>query len=70
MDLNISINEITFKTYETESELDQIVKLVESELSEPYSIFTYRYFLTKWPKLCILVIYFSFQYLRLITKIK
>ncbi|GIL57303.1 hypothetical protein Vafri_12549 [Volvox africanus] len=26
--------------------------LVDKELSEPYSIFTYRYFLHQWPHLC------------------
>eukprot|EP00803_Ostreobium_quekettii_P006129 evm.model.scf_4831.1 EVM.evm.TU.scf_4831.1 scf_4831:1441-3317(-) len=29
--------------------------LVDNELSEPYSIFTYRYFLRNWPSLCYLV---------------
>lgn len=28
--------------------------LVDRDLSEPYSIFTYRYFLCGWPDLCIL----------------
>lgn len=27
----------------------------DGDLSEPYSIFTYRYFLTQWPQLCFLV---------------
>ena len=26
--------------------------LIDRELSEPYSIFTYRYFLNQWPHLC------------------
>lgn len=26
--------------------------LIDAELSEPYSIFTYRYFLNQWPFLC------------------
>ena len=29
--------------------------LIDEELSEPYSIFTYRYFLSQWPYLCKLV---------------
>lgn len=29
--------------------------LVDRDLSEPYSIFTYRYFLSGWPDLCVLV---------------
>ena len=28
--------------------------LIDLELSEPYSIFTYRYFLHNWPRLCFL----------------
>lgn len=30
------------------------MSLVDAELSEPYSIFTYRYFLRNWPHLCFL----------------
>ena len=30
------------------------MSLVDAELSEPYSIFTYRYFLRNWPSLCVL----------------
>ena len=30
------------------------MSLVDAELSEPYSIFTYRYFLRNWPQLCFL----------------
>ena len=29
--------------------------LIEKDLSEPYSIFTYRYFIINWPRLCFLV---------------
>ncbi|KAL4422100.1 hypothetical protein ABPG77_001568 [Micractinium sp. CCAP 211/92] len=31
------------------------MRLIDNELSEPYSIFTYRYFLHNWPHLCFLV---------------
>ncbi|PRW59895.1 N-terminal acetyltransferase complex C component MAK3 [Chlorella sorokiniana] len=31
------------------------MRLIDNELSEPYSIFTYRYFLHSWPHLCFLV---------------
>ena len=37
-----------------EEELDAIMQLMASDLSEPYSIFTYRYFLNTWPDLCVL----------------
>ena len=35
-----------------ESQLPQIKALVEGDLSEPYSIFCYRYFLHSFPQLC------------------
>ena len=28
--------------------------MIETELSEPYPIYTYRYFAQKWPELCML----------------
>ena len=28
--------------------------MIEKELSEPYPIYTYRYFVQKWPELCML----------------
>ena len=31
-----------------------IVAMIEKDLSEPYSIFTYRYFIHNWPDLCFL----------------
>ncbi len=33
-----------------------MIDLIGNELSEPYSIFTYRYFLRQWPFLCYLAI--------------
>jgi peptide alpha-N-acetyltransferase len=32
----------------------QVMNLIDNELSEPYSIFTYRFFLRNWPDLCFL----------------
>lgn len=46
--------EITFKEYENESQMPDIMRVIERELSEPYSIYTYRYFIHNWPKLCFL----------------
>lgn len=40
------------KQYESELELAKVMALIDAELSEPYSIFTYRYFLSQWPFLC------------------
>ncbi|KAJ2402130.1 N-alpha-acetyltransferase 30 [Coemansia sp. RSA 2559] len=45
---------IKFKTYTSESDLYPAIKLIERDLSEPYSIYTYRYFVHQWPRLCIL----------------
>ncbi|KAJ2130587.1 n-terminal acetyltransferase c complex catalytic subunit mak3, partial [Coemansia sp. RSA 788] len=45
---------IVFRTYQTESDLDPAMKLIDQDLSEPYSIYTYRFFVQQWPELCIL----------------
>ena len=45
--------EITYSAYEDESQLPEIMKIMEKELSEPYSIYTYRYFIHGWKSLCI-----------------
>jgi peptide alpha-N-acetyltransferase len=47
------MSEIFYLDYENEKQLTDIQKLVSRDLSEPYSIFTYRYFLHNWPELCI-----------------
>lgn len=46
--------EITFKEYENELQMPDIMRVIQRELSEPYSIYTYRYFIHNWPKLCFL----------------
>jgi hypothetical protein len=51
----MSAAEIRYVGYAGEANLPLISSLIERELSEPYSIFTYRYFLNQWPSLCILV---------------
>jgi len=43
--------EILYREYATEADLPEIMALVQSELSEPYVIYTYRYFLNQWPHL-------------------
>ncbi|EJU00603.1 acyl-CoA N-acyltransferase [Dacryopinax primogenitus] len=42
---------ITYRPYAGPSDLPAIIHLVETELSEPYVIYTYRYFLDGWPHL-------------------
>mgnify|MGYP000668625405 CR=1 FL=1 len=46
---------VRYVSYEGEEQLPSIMALVDDELSEPYSIFTYRYFITIWPQLCFMV---------------
>jgi len=36
--------------------MQAIMDLFAKDLSEPYSIYTYRYFINNWPKLCVLVL--------------
>ncbi|GLI67549.1 hypothetical protein VaNZ11_011774 [Volvox africanus] len=43
---------IRYVQYKDENDLPIVMDLVDKELSEPYSIFTYRYFLHQWPHLC------------------
>src|SRR4051812_43859646 len=45
---------ITYKTNPGEEILTKIIDLMKEELSEPYPIFTYRYFLNLWPDCNIL----------------
>ncbi|KAJ6376573.1 hypothetical protein OIU76_025679 [Salix suchowensis] len=44
-------SEIEYVSYGGEHHLPLIMNLVDQELSEPYSIFTYRYFVYLWPQL-------------------
>jgi peptide alpha-N-acetyltransferase len=46
---------LEFLGYSGESDLEQLMELIQQDLSEPYSVFTYRYFLGQWPDLATLV---------------
>lgn len=46
--------EIEIISYESELQMPAIMRLIQKDLSEPYSIYTYRYFIHNWPKLCFL----------------
>ncbi|PIO75744.1 acetyltransferase, GNAT family [Teladorsagia circumcincta] len=37
-----------------ETQIGDIMRLITKDLSEPYSIYTYRYFIHNWPELCVL----------------
>lgn len=45
---------IRYVSYESELQMPSIMKLIQKDLSEPYSVYTYRYFIHNWPKLCFL----------------
>lgn len=45
---------IEYLEYENELQMPDIIRLIQKDLSEPYSIYTYRYFIHNWPKLCFL----------------
>lgn len=46
---------IEYGQYAGESQLEEMIQLISKDLSEPYSIFTYRYFIHGWPGLCFTV---------------
>lgn len=48
---------ISIISYESEFQMPEIMRLIQKDLSEPYSIYTYRYFIHNWPKLCFLAIH-------------
>jgi hypothetical protein len=48
-------SDIVYVSYESELQMPDIMRLIQKDLSEPYSIYTYRYFIHNWPKLCFLV---------------
>ena len=54
--------DIEFVDYGGEKDLSDVIGLIEKDLSEPYSIFTYRYFINNWSRLCINVrLFFLFR---------
>lgn len=46
--------EVEYVSYESELQMPDIMRIMNKDLSEPYSIYTYRYFIYNWPKLCFL----------------
>eukprot|EP01135_Chromosphaera_perkinsii_P006596 Nk52_evm21s553 gene=Nk52_evmTU21s553 len=42
--------------YRDETQMGDIMRLITMDLSEPYSIYTYRYFIHNWPHLCFVVL--------------
>ncbi|CDW74088.1 n-acetyltransferase mak3 [Stylonychia lemnae] len=54
---NVEVDKITYRNFESEKDLAIIIGLIEKELSEPYPIYTYRYFVQKWPQHTYLAFY-------------
>lgn len=50
-----NLPKIEYVQYESELQMPMIMRIIQKDLSEPYSIYTYRYFIHNWPKLCFLV---------------
>lgn len=53
------IEGIKYVQFKDESQMPMIMNLMAKDLSEPYSIYTYRYFIHNWPNLCFLVTFHS-----------
>ena len=51
--------DIEYVVYDSELQMPDIMRLIQKDLSEPYSIYTYRYFIHNWPHLCFMVRTFS-----------
>jgi peptide alpha-N-acetyltransferase len=47
---------VVYEQYKSETQLPRIMEMMTADLSEPYSIFTYRYFIHQWPDLCLMAI--------------
>jgi len=50
----VADDDVVFVKYKDENDMICLIELIEKDLSEPYSIFTYRYFINNWPQLCFL----------------
>lgn len=50
----ISQSDVNYVVYESELNMPDIIRLIQKDLSEPYSIYTYRYFIHNWPYLCFM----------------
>ena len=53
--LRLQETEVEYRVYENELQMPDIMRLIQKDLSEPYSIYTYRYFIHNWPHLCFMV---------------
>lgn len=49
-------DDVVLSTFSHNDQMLEISRLSAANLSEPYSIFTFRYFIHGWPDLCIMVL--------------
>ncbi|SPO23097.1 related to MAK3 N-acetyltransferase [Ustilago trichophora] len=49
-----TLDHIVLEPYAGEHQMQDITSLIEKELSEPYIVYTYRYFVNQWPSLCFI----------------
>jgi hypothetical protein len=61
MPTELELQYIQYKALEEEQYLPAIRQLISKDLSEPYSIYVYRYFLYQWGDLCYMVLSSSFH---------
>lgn len=52
---NSKVRYISYDSQLEDTQLPAIRQLISKDLSEPYSIYVYRYFLYQWADLCFLV---------------
>merc|ERR1711990_1015566 len=52
-DHELRVEDVEYSQWKDETQMPLVMGLIEKDLSEPYSIFTYRYFINNWPSLCI-----------------
>jgi peptide alpha-N-acetyltransferase len=50
----IKLEDLTWRTFESEADLAMIMSMMTRDLSEPYPIYTYRFFVQQWPELTLL----------------
>jgi hypothetical protein len=43
-----AVASIEYSRFKDETQLDDIIGLISNDLSEPYSIYVYRYFIQQW----------------------
>jgi peptide alpha-N-acetyltransferase len=48
----LNVTPVEYVAWKGEEMLPDMMRMIEANLSEPYTVYTYRYFLVNWPNLC------------------